>query len=35
VNIKLEGKDMPAKISKHSSALGINLPKGASLQAAR
>jgi AsmA protein len=33
VNIKLEGKDMPAKdLEAFLPALGINLPKGASLQ---
>jgi AsmA protein len=33
VNIKLEGKDMPAKdLQAFLPALGINLPKGASLQ---
>src|SRR6267142_2153504 len=33
VNIKLEGKDMPAKdLETFLPALGINLPKGASLQ---
>jgi AsmA protein len=34
VNIKVEGKDMPAKdLEAFLPALGINLPKGASLQA--